>query len=235
MSCPVRRAPRAISRRARCAVLAAALVFSVNATAQQSTPSAGPTLAYRLTYDAEKPGARWEIEIEGTGLASIPGPLELRLDDWGEWTQVDSYHLPFLTCDPPIERAEDARDRFTLQIPAAWDGRLRARYAISVTELGSNAREAHGLLPFRAPTYCMGFSSNTLMELESGGKPTAAQRTVSIVVSSQWTIATGFGGVSSAHQTALVPGHFRNSAISFGRPVAFELADEASQPIEIVQ
>jgi hypothetical protein len=224
------------SQTARLAGLGAGLLLAACASpVPDAPPPSGPTIAYRLTYDPAVPGARWILELEASGLAPTGAPLELRLDDWGEWTQVDSYHLPFLTCDPPALRAEEARERFVVQVPPGWDGRLSARYAIAVTELGSNAREAHGLLPSRAPSYCLGFTSNTLVELESGGAPVAAERTLSIDVPADWTIATGFGGVSIGHQSARIPAHFRNSAIAFGKPMAIASAQQGAQPIEIVQ
>jgi hypothetical protein len=208
---------------------------------QSSTPAdnepqaSAATLEYHLTYDPSELGARWRIDLVGSGLAAHAGELELRLDDWGEWTEVDAYHLPFLECDPPARRAEDARDRFVLEAPAQWDGRLRASYAIAPTELGSKAQEAHGLLPFRAPTYCLGFSSNTLIELEVEGAAIEAERTIAIDVPPEWTIATGFGGISKGHQTASVPAGLRNTAISFGRPVALSAAGASEPPLEIVQ
>ena len=192
------------------------------------------SIEYRLAYDPTAPGAAWHVEVNGHGLASAKG-LVLELDDWGEWTSVDSYYLRSLESDPPVRRVDGSRKSFTVEAPPDWAGELRLSYDLATTELGSTARENHGLLPYRAPTYAFGFSTNTLMTVAWTDMPADVERTIEIDAPRDWTIASGFADVSVHRQMARWAPSIGNTVISMGRPRGIAIGGNAAQSFTVVQ
>jgi hypothetical protein len=197
-------------------------------------PPDGPCVAYRLVYDPRERDPVWQVAIRGCGLAEAMD-LALELDDWGEWSELDSYYLRSLESDPPLHRVEGSRTRFRFEIPPRWGGELRVSYNVALAEIDSPAREHHGLLPYRAPTYSLGFSSNTLMSVTVSGLSTPVERRIEIEAPPDWTIATGIAGRSIGRQVATTPAALSNTVISFGRPIATASTADRAAPIEIVQ
>ncbi|TAH39487.1 MAG: hypothetical protein EYC70_01500 [Planctomycetota bacterium] len=199
---------------------------------QEAVP---PSLHYRVSYAGTERDSDWHVRVEGRGLAYGGGPLFLHLEDWGEWTEVDSYHLRNLTCDPPLRRHEGSRCDWLLDPPADWDGSLALQYDIATVELGSPVRGSHGLVPYRAPTYCFGFSTNTLITADRAGWDTKPRLTFRIEAPPDWTIASGLGGVAVGVLEGQFPAEYDNGVISMGRPVAQDAERSAVALIEVVQ
>ena len=212
----------------------AALALSCSAPGKVGPGGSVPRVEYHLRYDPDEVDPAWRIEVRAEGLANAKG-LVLDLDDWGEWTSVDSYYLHVLESDPPLHRVGDSRSTFAVDAPPGWSGDMRVSYELRTTELGSRARERHGLLPYRAETYSFGFSANTLMNVTWDDKPDDSKRTIDIEAPPGWTIATGFGGHSVGHQRSEIPASIANTVISFGRPKAVAASAQGAIPVEVVQ
>jgi hypothetical protein len=215
------------------------LVFALLAPGCSATgaPDRGapfPRVEYRLRYDPALRDAAWEIELRGRGLAEVHG-LALVLEDWGEWTRVDDYYLRDLRSDPPLRRDPEDRTRFRVDAPRGWNGDLKLSYEIPAAELGSGAREHHGLLPYRAPTYSLGFSANTLMHAVWDGMPAEFAPAIEISVPPDWTIATGLAPSSRGRLSTVIPASTGNTVISFGRPRSVAASSDPALPIEVVQ
>src|SRR5260221_1183078 len=192
------------SRAATGSIVLGVLALACSAPRESAPPVLPARVEYRLRYDPRASDPVWSIEIRARGLADAKG-LVLDLDDWGEWTNVDSYYVHALESDPPFHRVEGSRKTFAIEPPPGWNGDLRVAYELRTTELGSHARERHGLLPYRAETYSFGFSANTLMSVAWDGMPGDVERVIEIETPSDWTIATGFAGVSVGRQRAEIP------------------------------
>lgn len=214
-----------------------ALLLAASSCAAPTGPdrgTSGPQVEYRLRYDPASADAAWRIELRGRGLGSLTG-FALVLDDWGEWTRVDAYYLRALRSDPPLRRDPEDRARFLLDAPPGWNGDLDLSYELPTAELGSGAREHHGLLPYRAPNYSLGFSTNTLMRAVWDGMPAEFAPTIEISVPPDWTIATGLAPSSRGKLAAVLPASVGNTVISFGRPRAVAASSNPASPIEVVQ
>ncbi len=231
----ISRAPGALA----CALLLAACrqapdLIPVEPSAPGARDLAPPRIELRLAFDdpdAARPA--WRVELQAQGLQGCEGLL-LDLADWGEWLRLDDYYLRGLECDPPLRRRADGH-AFDVLAPADWDGVLHARYELAVVGLGSTAREAFGLLPYRAPTYAFGFASNTLATLEWHGMPADVEREVEIVVPDDWTIASGFAAPALGRLRVRVPPGFGNTALAFGVPVSRAQAVVGGVPLHVVQ
>lgn len=214
--------------------LAALLVFLAAPGLRQEARDA-PALHYTVTYAGTERDHDWHVRIEGRGLARGTGSVFVHLEDWGEWTEVDDYHLRNLVSDPELRRQESSRCDWTMDPPPGWDGRLALEYDIATVELGSSARGRHGLVPYRAPTYCFGFTTNTLMTFDRPGWVEKPRCTFRIEAPQGWTIASGLGGVALGVQEGVFPPGYDNGVLSMGRPLAVALEPDAATPIEVVQ
>ena len=125
----------------------------------------GATSVASLVVRADPRDTDWHVTLDARDLPREGEPVIVRLANWGEWTEADSYHLRWLESDPPLARMEGRRDAWTIVRPPDWNGALHVEYAIGTTEAGSSAHAAHGLLPYRGPAYTFGFSTNTLIEI----------------------------------------------------------------------
>lgn len=195
--------------------------------------AAAPWVQTRLSFDPSSTPAVWRIELEARGLGEAKG-LVLELSNWGEWLRLDDYYLRDLSSDPPLRRT-DRRNVFEVLAPPGWDGELRAIYELPVVELGSNARESFGLLPYVAASYSFGFAGNTLIAPVWDGMPEDIERWVEIQVPEAWTIASGYAAPARGRMRARIAPGFGNSAIAFGRPVAEAHAVAAGVPLYVVQ
>ncbi|HKD99891.1 MAG TPA: hypothetical protein VKE69_02680 [Planctomycetota bacterium] len=219
---------------ARLASAAALLAASCAASSVEAPKDAAPRIETRVAYDPSARDPAWRVEIRARGLAGARD-LHLHLEDWGEWMQVDAYYLRDLASDPPLRPRDGARADFDVVAPPGWSGDLRTSYALATAPLGAGARERHGLLPYRAPTYSLGFAANTLMELAWDGRPDGLAQTLVVEAPAAWTVATGFAGASSGRQVATIPVAFGNTVISFGVPRAVARSTEGAFPVEVVQ
>jgi hypothetical protein len=200
-------------------------------------PEAGPELRaqveQRLSFDPAVDPERWTVELSATGLDRAHG-LVLELANWGEWLRLGDDFLRGLTADPPLRRRE-SRNVFDVQAPEDWDGRLWVRYELPLLPLGSKARESFGLLPYRAPSYCLGFAANTLAVLQWDDMPQEVGRWIEIAVPDDWTIATGYAAPVVGLLRARIPAGFENTVIAFGRPLAEAHASTGGTPLHVVQ
>ncbi len=192
-----------------------------------------PDVSYVLTYDHE--AGTWEVEMKITEL-SPEHPVGLRLDDWGEWTEVDSYFLRVLEAEPPIHRDPDDAASFVVEYPKNWDGTIEVRYRMNTNAVGSRAEERHGLLPSRAPTYSGGFTSNTLMRpMLEGGVTLAVNRTLEIVAPRGWTVFTGWGGIAKGRAKIELEEDAHNTFLYMGKPVGTATGKRGGIEFEVVQ
>src|SRR5262245_24337627 len=186
-----------------------------------------------LSFDPALDPPRWTVEVRATGLDHARGLL-LELGNWGEWLRLDDYYLRGLTSDPPLRRRED-RKVFDVLAPEGWDGRLTVRYELAVVPLGSSARESFGLLPYRAPSYSLGFAANTLAVLQWDDMPEEVERWIEITAPDDWTIATGYAAPALGHLRARIPAGFGNTVIALGRPVSETHTSTGGTPLHVVQ
>lgn len=194
--------------------------------------SAGPRIDYRLSYDPSAGDPVWRVELNASGLQGAEG-LALELENWGEWLRLDDYYLRRLVSEPPLRRREQ-RNVVEVVTPAGWDGELRVSYELPLVELGSDARESFGLLPYRAPSYAFGFAANTLFQVTWNDRPEAVERTLELLAPPDWTIASGFGAPALGRLQTRLPPHVGNMVISMGIPVAVASVTGVV-PIEVVQ
>ncbi len=214
-------------------LLPSLLLFAAQTRPEASSPV--PAVRYTVRYAGTERDHDWHVRVEGRGLASGTGPLSVHLEDWGEWTEVDDYHLRNLSSVPPIARREGSRCDWILDPPSGWDGSLFIEYDVATLELGSTARAKHGLVPYRAPTYTFGYSTNTLAMIDQQGWTAKPRCTFRIEAPEGWTVATGLAGVSGNVQEGSFPESYDNGVISMGRPVAVALREDSKLPIEVVQ
>src|SRR5262245_8133454 len=216
-------------------MLLALLPVVLVAQSQSPADSAVPEVHYTVRYAGTERDHDWHVRVEARGLDGGSGQVSIHLEDWGEWTRADDFYLRNLVSVPPIARRESSRCDWTLDPPAAWDGGLSLEYDLATLELGSTARGTYGLVPYRAPSYTFGFSTNTLMTLDRPGWAEKPRCTFRIEAPEGWTIATGLAGTSGNVQEGAVPAGYDNGVISMGRPVGMALQADEKLPIEVVQ
>lgn len=198
----------------------------------------------------------WEVHWTGSGLQDLPRPLELRLQNWGEWSRADSLFLRNVQANVTLASEETtALSRMVLPAPT-WDGLLDVRYQMAMMAFGSEARSTYGLMPWFGETYGQGFTSNTLMELYANGSPVEAVRKVTFRVKQAetpaaigsrsaapppMTIISGWGPPAENVQEVTLDHPLDNTAVLFGIPrnqsVLSYSADSAASeiPIEVTQ
>lgn len=175
----------------------------------------------------------WHVAIDASGFRDARD-LWLELSNWGEWLRIDDYYLRGITCDPPLRRRAQ-RNEFDVVAPPDWNGELHARYTLPLAELASPAREAYGLLPYRAPTYCFGFAANTLAALQWDGAPDGVERWIEIEAPADWTIASGYAAPAKGKLRARIAPGIGNTAIGIGKPVATARAACGDVAVHVVQ
>ncbi len=195
---------------------------------------AAPRVRYRLEHEpavraadprASRP-ACWTVEIEAGGLAPDKGPPTLAFGPWDDWIAVDSLWLEMLECVPPLAPGRAPGAPFVLAPGPDWDGALRCLYRIRLTDLGSGAQRARGLLPTLAPgadgrePYAFGYSWNTLLQVLQDGAPVRGRLTLELVAPEGMAIASGWGGLDHGRQEVALEPEMGNSPIAFGEPAA---------------
>lgn len=190
-------------------------------------------IRYRLEHEpavrAEDPRASrpacWTVELEAKGLARDAAPT-LAFGPWEDWVPVDSLWLEILACEPPLAPGRAPGAPFLLAPGSDWNGSLRCVYRIRLTELGSGAQRAHGLLPTVArsadgkESYAFGYSWNTLLQVFQNGVPVRGRPKVELVAPEEMAIATGWGGLDHGRQEVKLEPEMGNSPIAFGEPVS---------------
>jgi hypothetical protein len=203
------------------------------ATAEIHAPSRTPEIRYELEHDPT--AACWRVKVRATGIDAAGGEVRLVLDDWGEWTGVDSYYLRELRVQPPARPDPESPNAFPVESPPGWDGTLEASYVLPLARSGSRAQQAHGLLPKRDESDAAGFSINTLFDLVQGGKPLDAVRTVRLAAPPGTTIASGWGGVSTGRQEIQFRHPIDNVPLVFGRSTGLATAEAEGCRYEVAQ
>jgi hypothetical protein len=163
----------------------------------------------------------WKVTITGTGLAGVTKPVRLRLENWGEWQDVDDYYLRSLTAKPPLKRNPNKAGEFVLEAPVGWDGAFEVSYTIPLARVGSKAHQRHGLLPCWNEHAACAFSINTLMHVDAGDLP--VHRTARIVPPAGLYVASGWGGITQGEQQAPILGpatEMDNAPILIGTPTS---------------
>ncbi len=200
-----------------------------------SAAGARPDVRYRIAVDPDSRPARWLVEVE---IDEIAAGDRLRLQDWGEWTRVDPSYLVDLESKPAIRRDPDDPQCFLVDAPRRWNGSVRLRFAIPTIEVGTSEYERHGLLPafHRGERWMLGYSANTLIDVvRADGTIVFADRTLELIVPPDWTIVSGWGGVSKHRQRVTIAQDADNTLFAFGKPSALHRGSRRGVTIEIAQ
>jgi len=188
-----------------------------------------------VDYRLESDGAgEWRVTVTGHGFEPAAGPIRLDLENWGEWREVDSYYFRLLSLEPaPAEQLPSLLPPFELQALTPGGG-FRLQYALRPALLGSAAQSAHGLLPFRAPTYECGQSLNVFLRVRQGESPAPAA-SVELVPPEGAGVFSGWGGASAGAQRAAVDPSAWNGIFAFGQTRAARTYGGAAAPIHVWQ
>jgi hypothetical protein len=191
-----------------------------------------PAITYKLVQEVQ-PDPRWKVSIAGTGFARLTKPLRLRLVEWGGWPAVDGYYLRGLTAHPPLKPDAERRGEFVLETPASWDGTFEVCYTIPLIPVGSAVQQQHGLLPCSMEGNAGGFSVNTLMQVETGGRD--VDISFRVVPPKSMCVATGWGGVTPGEQRVGLAAAMPNTPIVFGQPTGLRRRQHGSLAYEVAQ
>ncbi|MCG8404693.1 MAG: hypothetical protein MI923_05795 [Phycisphaerales bacterium] len=185
-----------------------------NASAEQVT------VRYRVECHPTSASPHWQINVTVSGLDPKHRDVEMLLEDWGSWSDVDSYYLTGLESRPVVNRSARKPERFEFDYPADWDGTIQLTYHIALSRLGSRAFDEHHLLPVLANTYSFGYAVNTLVRLVRGDENMAVARTIELVAPTGWQVVTGWGGLGDRRQTVQLGAAVgsENAIIVFGKP-----------------
>ena len=215
------------------AALACAALAALAALPAPGLPAERARIEHRLTYD--RAAGEWRVELTATGLADHAQDLLLVLDDWGEWTEVDSYHLVVERADPPLARDPERPHVLVPELPGRWDGELQLVYRLRTTERGSRAAARHGLLPTRAETWSALFTSNALVLPTAGGEELDATRALAVVPPPGWSVFSGWGGLSRAAQELVLEPGAHNTFVHVGVPVGAATRERDGVRVEVAQ
>ena len=188
---------------------------------------------YRLLYAPEPAPGRWEIEVEVTDTRRRARPVELWLNDWGEWTEQDGY-LSDLSAEPELARDDDPQ-RFTFRRARGRKRVHRLRYAIALNEHGSERHRAHGLLPCRLQDVSFGYAVNTLPRLDVQDGDGPVRRRVVLEAPEGMAIASGWGGRARGRQELELGDDPDQCLIFFGEPRAFLAGESGGVALEVFQ
>jgi predicted metalloprotease with PDZ domain len=219
-----------------CAI-ASALFCDEIARAEAVQPAQQPLVRYTLEYRPHDGGSSFAVQLH-TDCDPLARDVGLYLLDWGEWAEVDSLYLRGFRSDPPARRHPDSPERWIIDVPEGWDGSLDVSYTIPLIDLDSHAAQRHGLLPWEvrragAPPYAAATSRNTLMLVTVGGEIVAPVE-VTLAAPPEYTVASGWGGVSGATQTCTAD-LTEESPLLFGVSPKHAARDAAGVPCEVVQ
>ena len=192
-----------------------------------------PQIRYELTHDPN--AACWRVHVSATGIDARAGAVGLELADWGEWTNVDAYYLRELDSLPSARVDATSPNRFAIEAPPDWNGTLELSYVIPLARAGSRAQLANPLLPRHDETDAAGFSINTVVELRQSEAPIPGTRTIRFVAPPDATIATGWGGVSTAAQEVRFEHPIDNSPLLFGHAIGVARGEADTLRFEVAQ
>lgn len=192
-----------------------------------------PTLDYGLESDG---AGSWRVTVTGAGFDPAGGPISLSLKDWGEWREVDSLYFQLISAEPAVLGADPSLLLPPLELSSLTpEGGFRVQYALRLALLGSEAQAAHGLLPFRAPTYEFGQTRNVFMQVQQGGGPVSAARRVELRPPAGWEVSSGWAGRSAQAQQAEADPAAWNGLFAFGRAKAARAFGAGAAPLEVWQ
>lgn len=199
-----------------------------------------PRVLHRVTASVDSGrGAPWFVEATFQGLAPwVEHGLTFELPDWGEWTEVDSYYLLSIQAEPAL--VQDPEDPAVFRLaeppPEDWHGQLDVTYVLATSTVGSRAREAHGLLPWRSGSYSHGFTANTLLvpRAEEGPEMTP-RRELSLRADRPGLVFCGWGGIGEGSRTYSVPAGASNTVIAFGEPIGRIETERGGTRFEVLQ
>lgn len=207
-----------------------------SASAQEAaTRPASPELKYTVQCRVTEPCPHWDVSIRVTGLDPAKRAVALYLQNWGEWLPVDSYYLRVLESEPPLVRDATNPLRFLFQPPDAWDGSLRARYRLHLTEIGSRAQAEHGLLPTRDDRLAVGYAANTLACVFVGDQLLDARPVIELIAPDGWKVFSGWAGASGERQAAQLQKHPGTGILAFGVPSAVAASGNDPPACEVYQ
>ncbi len=215
------------------AVLACAgLVGLVGARFERERPRTAE-IHYELAHDPS--AACWRVSLRATAIDPGAGAIRIVLEDWGEWTEIDSLYLRELRVHPAALPDPGSPAMLVIDTPPGWDGTLDASYVLSLTRSGSRAQQSHGLLPSHEGIDAAGFSINTLVDLMQGEQRLQAQRTIRFVAPPDVTIATGWGGVSRGTQEVRFDHPIDNVPLVFGHASGISSHEAGGLRYEVAQ
>lgn len=206
-----------------------------NAELQEVSETAKPKGEYVLFCNTTGHTPVWDVAISASGLSQFGPNLSMYLEDWGHWLRVDSYYLANLESTPPIRQLEQDKERFTFDLPSNWDGRIQLRYQLRLTHFKSQAHKNNSALPVHGDNFAIGFAQNTLMRIQADDKTIDADLTMTLVGPANWTVFSGWAGISKETQTFAWNHPERQAVLAFGVPLNRIEAHQDSIAYEIVQ
>src|SRR5262245_50572384 len=215
-------------------VVLAALLAEAGA-AQDGSRRTPPRIDYRVECVLDGVQDRLAVDVKVRGLDPALRDLAFELPGWGECLELDEYYVTRVAAKPPVRHDLVNRFYWRPELPASWDGALDLHYEIPIVALQSFAHEHHGLLPWRMPTYAHAFTENTLMRLLVGSDRQDADRHLELVAPEGFSIATGWGGVTSGTQRIDLAPDANNTVVLFGRPVAARVSEGQKPGVSVVQ
>ncbi len=211
------------------------LTLSANTDTTEEFSDNEPAVLYRIVQHGINDPV-WKISISGKGFAGLDKPLRLRLENWGEWQDVDDYYLRELTAKPAIRRDTSKAGEFLLDVPTGWDGAFEVSYTIPIARVGSAINKRLHLLPSWNEYAAGGYSVNTLMHVDAGDR--AIRRIAQIVPPKGLFVASGWGGLSRGEQKAPILGpanEMDNTPILIGMPSRQHIEKHDGVAYEAVQ
>lgn len=198
----------------------------------QGAPAELEQIDYTVRVNTSPEAMRWEVRVKARGLQEYEN-ISLRLQDWGEWSRVDSLFLRNLQSN--VGLVSEGPTRKNIQVEADWNGDLEVTYHVMMTKHGSKAHELIGLMPWTKGNYGQGFTSNTLFEIYVDDQPVKAKRRIEINANPGSTIVTGWDGISQDQQVVTIDKPIGNTSILFGQALDSSSGKVGSASIDIIQ
>ena len=195
---------------------------------------AKPEISYTLLDSPDPEPGAWSVEVEVSGLDPADREVELRLDGWGEWQDLDDY-LHLQASEPTLRGTEIEGGRFRFGLPEDWDGRLAVAYRIALRAHGSELQRRYGLLPWRYGEGSYGHAQNVFPKLLVSGEPVVAERRVRLEASVGTFVHSGWGGVSETRQELELHHDIDSCILAFGPEPWVSRSGSGATLCEVVQ
>jgi predicted metalloprotease with PDZ domain len=210
------------------AVLGSAPARAQSTRADQRTSESArvPLIESEITWDVREGESSLLVRVTAAGL-NAHEPPHLFLDSWGGWMSRGDAYVVGLQGTPPVER-DPGSARFTVSMPATWDGRVTVSYAIPV-------KAERGLLPWSDGQSLSFFTNNALMDLHDRTGQVRGRRRVTIRAPKNRTIMSGWAGEAVGSQTVDLDHPIDKSPVVIGTPRASSRSERDAIRFEVVQ